>query len=67
MTPFDETWHRLLDWTQGQPPSERLAALLLKEEVYDVIGAVPPDRSQRLSGLARNFGDVFVGAVMRRA
>jgi hypothetical protein len=32
MTRFDETWHRLLDWIQGQPPSERLAALLLNEE-----------------------------------
>ena len=27
MTRFDETWHQLLDWTQGQAPSERLAAL----------------------------------------
>ena len=24
MTRFDETWHQLPDWTQGQPPSERL-------------------------------------------
>jgi len=31
MTRFDETWHQLLDWTQGQPPSERLAALLNEE------------------------------------
>jgi hypothetical protein len=44
MNRFDETWHRLLDWTQGQPPSERLAALLLNEGGYDVIDAVPPDR-----------------------
>ena len=42
MTRFDETWHRLLDWTQGQAPSERLAALLLNEEGYDVIDPSHP-------------------------
>jgi len=44
MTRVDATWHQLLDWTQGQPPSERRAALLLNEEGYHVIDAVPPDR-----------------------
>ena len=28
-TRWDETWHRLRDWTQGQAPSERLAQQIL--------------------------------------
>jgi hypothetical protein len=31
---WDETWHRLLEWTNGQGPSERLAAQLLLAEGY---------------------------------
>lgn len=31
---IDETWHRLLTWTYGQAPSERLAALILDEEGF---------------------------------
>jgi hypothetical protein len=31
--PWDETWHRLREWTAGQGPSERLAALLLVERI----------------------------------
>ncbi|NTY57953.1 hypothetical protein [Mycolicibacterium sphagni] len=31
---MDETHKRLLDWTYGQPPSERLAALILDDEGY---------------------------------
>ena len=42
MTRFDETWHQLLDWTQGPAPSQRLAALLLNEEGYDVIDPSHP-------------------------
>lgn len=30
----DETWHRLLVWTRGQTPSERLAAQLLLDEGF---------------------------------
>ncbi len=30
----DETWHRLLKWTYGQAPSERLAAQILLAEGY---------------------------------
>lgn len=34
---WDETWHRLLDWTNGQGPAERLAAqILLAEGFRDV-------------------------------
>jgi hypothetical protein len=31
---WDETWHRLLEWTNGQGPSERLAAQILLSEGY---------------------------------
>jgi hypothetical protein len=31
---FDETWHRLLEWTKGQAPSERLAAQILIHEGF---------------------------------
>ncbi len=31
---WDETWHRLRDWTQGQAPSERLAAQILYHEGF---------------------------------
>lgn len=31
---IDETWHRLREWTYGQPPSERLSAQILNEEGY---------------------------------
>ena len=31
---WDETWHRLRDWTNGQAPSERLAAQILLDAGY---------------------------------
>ena len=31
---WDETWHRLRDWTNGQAPSERLAAQILLSVGY---------------------------------
>ena len=31
---WDETWHRLREWTNGQAPSERLAAQILKDEGF---------------------------------
>lgn len=34
MNRWDETWHRLRGWTNGQGPSERLAAQILQEEGY---------------------------------
>jgi hypothetical protein len=42
VTRFDETWHRLLTWTQGQTPSERLAALILDDEGYESIDPAHP-------------------------
>jgi hypothetical protein len=31
---WDETWHRLVEWTNGQAPSERLAGQVLLSEGY---------------------------------
>jgi hypothetical protein len=42
---WDETWHRLSEWTSGQGPSERLAAQILLEE-----GFVDLDPSHPLGG-----------------
>lgn len=36
---YDETWHRLIEWTKGQAPSERLAAQIL---VHAGFSAVDP-------------------------
>lgn len=42
VTRFDETWHRLREWTAGQTPSERLAALVLDAEGYEAIDPAHP-------------------------
>jgi len=39
---FDETWHLLLEWTMGQTPSERMAALILNEEGFESIDPAHP-------------------------
>src|SRR4051794_3425016 len=38
----DETWRRLLEWTAGQTPSERLAAQVLRGEGYQGIDPSHP-------------------------
>jgi len=62
---YDETWHRLLEWTKGQTPSERLAAQIL---IYEGFGSLDP--SHPLGGpdggkdaLARRDGRTFAMAV----
>ncbi|MGB3352000.1 MAG: hypothetical protein WBB00_04425 [Mycobacterium sp.] len=42
MTRKDETWFRLREWTQGQTPSERLAAHVLHAEGYENIDPSHP-------------------------
>ena len=42
MRRFDETWHLLLEWTLGQAPSERMAAIILDEEGFDSIDPSHP-------------------------
>lgn len=65
VTRTDETWHRLREWTTGQPPSERLAALILDAEGYESI-----DPSHPLGGpddgadaLVKNDGKTWIMAV----
>lgn len=41
-TDGDETWNRLLNWTKGQKPSERLAAQILRSEGYKSIDPSHP-------------------------
>jgi len=42
MTRFDETWHRLREWTSQQAPSERLAAQILHHEGFEDIDPSHP-------------------------
>lgn len=39
---WDETWHRLRDWTNEQAPSERLAAQLLIQQGFDSVDPSHP-------------------------
>ena len=39
---FDETWHRLREWTKGQTPSERLAAQILIHEGFQSLDPSHP-------------------------
>jgi hypothetical protein len=39
---WDETWHRLLEWTVGQGPSERLAAQVLLNEGFEALDPSHP-------------------------
>jgi hypothetical protein len=62
---FDETWHRLREWTQGQTPSERLGAQILINE-----GFADVDPSHPLGGkdggkdaIAKKNGKRFAMAV----
>jgi len=41
-TRWDETWHRLREWTNGQTPSERLAAQVLLHEGFTSIDPSHP-------------------------
>lgn len=37
MNRWDETWHRLIDWTSGQAKSERLSAQVLAADGFSII------------------------------
>ena len=39
---YDETWHRLIEWTKGQAPSERLAAQILVHEGFSSLDPSHP-------------------------
>lgn len=65
MNRWDETWHRLREWTNGQAPSERLAAqLLLADGFSDVKPSHPlggPDGGK--DAIATKDGKEWVMAV----
>lgn len=42
MQRWDETWHRLREWTNGQAPSERLAAQMLAAEGFESLDPSHP-------------------------
>lgn len=42
MNRWDETWQRLLEWTRGQAPSERLAAQIVLEGGFDNVDPIHP-------------------------
>jgi hypothetical protein len=62
---WDETWHRLVNWTNGQGPSERLAAqILLSEGFRDLDPSHPlggPDG--RRDAIATRDGKTWIMAV----
>lgn len=62
---WDETWHRLREWTNGQAPSERLAAQLLIDEGFDDIDPSHPlgGRDGQKDALCSKHGKKWVMAV----
>jgi hypothetical protein len=61
----DETWHRLLQWTYGQTPSERLAAQILYASGFKDIDPIHPlgGRDGGKDALCKKDGQVWAMAV----
>jgi hypothetical protein len=62
---FDETWHRLREWTKGQTPSERLAAQILQYEGFSGVDPSHPlgGRDGGKDAVAMRDGTIYVMAV----
>jgi hypothetical protein len=62
---WDETWHRLRDWTNGQAPSERLAAQVLLSEGFESLDPSHPlgGRDLGKDALCRKNGRLWVMGV----
>lgn len=62
---WDETWHRLLAWTNEQAPSERLAAIVLADQGYSGIDPSHPLGGQdgQKDALCEKDGQPYVMAV----
>jgi hypothetical protein len=62
---YDETWHRLREWTQGHTVSERLAAQILAREGYKDIDPSHPlgGKDDGKDGIANRDGIRFAMAV----
>ncbi len=61
---WDETWHRLRAWTNGQGPAERLAAIVLHAEGFTDIDPSHPlgGRDAGKDALVRKAGDPWIMA-----
>jgi hypothetical protein len=64
-TRYDETWHRLREWTKGQTPSERLAAQILIHEGFSDLDPSHPlgGKDGGKDAIARKEGLRFAMAV----
>ena len=62
---YDETWHRLREWTKGQTPSERLAAQILLRDGFTGLDPSHPlgGRDGGKDALASKEGVPFAMAV----
>jgi hypothetical protein len=62
---YDETWHRLREWTKGQTPSERLAAQILLRDGFTGLDPSHPlgGRDGGKDALANKEGVLFAMAV----
>lgn len=62
---WDETWHRLSEWTSGQGPSERLAAQLLLEDGFTSLDPSHPlgGRDGKKDAIAWRSNEKWVMAV----
>jgi len=54
-TDGDETWNRLLSWTKGQKPSERLASHILRTDGYKSIDPSHPLGVKAKCSVRRNL------------
>lgn len=62
---WDETWHRLLEWTDSRGKSERLAAQVLSDQGFTDVDPRHPlgGRDRTADALARRDGKLWVMAV----
>ena len=62
---WDETWHRLREWTNGQAPSERLAAQILLHEGYENLDPSHPlgGKDGKKDALCKKDGQKWIMAV----
>jgi len=62
---WDETWHRLREWTSGQTPSERLAAQILLSQGYEDLDPSHPlgGSDGRKDALCRKDNQKWIMAV----
>jgi hypothetical protein len=62
---WDETWHRLREWTNGQGPSERLAAQILIHEGYNSLDPSHPlgGKDQGKDAVCQKGGQQWLMAV----